>query len=341
MDTSLTSRKPPHRHQLPSLAGSSEAERPRAAESGMIAIGPVVALPIAQLTGVDSPRLSGMNSDHVRVLASLSSGPIPPIVVHHESMRVLDGAHRLAAARLNGLESIDARIFRGDAEEAFRLSVKLNLSHGLPLSVSDRRAAAERMLRAEPHMSDRAVAATTGLSAGTVADIRLALGPESEARARIGRDGRSRPLSAAEGRERARLVILENPDASLRQVARAAGISVGTVRDVRARLGAGEDPVPQRQRSSTRTTVEVDEDPPPIDVDALFNGLSRDPSLRYSEQGRSLLRWLERRMLVRDQWFEIPTYVPPHCAGVVAEIARACATSWSTLADRLDAVQEL
>ena len=340
MDTSLTSRKQPHKHHLPSLAGGSDVERLRPVEPGTIDIGPVVALPISQLTGVDSPRLSGMNSDHVRVLASLNTGPIPPIVVHHESMRVLDGAHRLAAARLNGHDSIDARIFRGDAEEAFRLSVRLNLVHGLPLSVSDRRAAAERMLRAEPHMSDRAVAATTGLSPGTVADIRLALGPESEASARVGRDGRSRPLSAAEGRERATLVILENPDASLRQVARAAGISVGTVRDVQARLRAGEDPIPQRQRS-TRTAAQLDEDESPVDVNALFNGLSRDPSLRYSEQGRSLLRWLERRMLVRDQWFEIPAYVPPHCAGIVAEIARACASSWSNLADRLDAAQEL
>lgn len=324
------------RRQRPQPRIAEERGREAAAQDTATTVGRVVTLAICELAGIDSPRLDGVDQDYVNTLARLSIDRLPPIVVHHDSMRVIDGAHRLAAAQLNGRDSIDARLFQGSTEEAFRLSVRLNLAHGLPLPVADRRIAAERILQAQPHLSDRAVAAATGLAAGTVADIRLALGPRSEVHARIGQDGRSRPLNTAEGRERAGLVIAENPHASLRQIARAAGISVGTARDVRSRVLAGQDPVPHQQRHAGPSAAGGHDAPSTADVLDLFRVLSRDPTLRYTEQGRSLLRWIERRMLVTAQWLTVPALVPPHCAGTVADIARACAASWSDLADQLD-----
>lgn len=53
---------------------------------------------------------------------------------------------------------------------------------------------------------------------------------------RIGRDGRRHPLSAQEGRLAAEQIMREEPGASLRVVARRAGVSVGTALDVQRHL---------------------------------------------------------------------------------------------------------
>ncbi|NUT94140.1 MAG: hypothetical protein HOY78_19180, partial [Saccharothrix sp.] len=102
---------------------------------------------------------------------------------------------------------------------------------GTPLGFAHRITMAEQMLRSCPELSDRSVAAATGLSTGTVAAVRVRAG--TPAAARIGRDGRVRPVSCADGREAAARYLTRHPDATLREVARAAGISVGTARDVR------------------------------------------------------------------------------------------------------------
>src|SRR5258705_432071 len=81
-----------------------------------------------------------------------------------------------------------------------------------------------------------------GLGARTVGNIRGRLEVDMDAdiaRARTGRDGRVRPLDNAEGRLRASAIIKEKPNASLREVAREAGISPSTVRDVRQRVTQG------------------------------------------------------------------------------------------------------
>jgi hypothetical protein len=84
-----------------------------------------------------------------------------------------------------------------------------------------------------------------GLAAKTVAAIRKSSSEEApQSNARIGRDGRVRPLDSGVGRRRAADLLTQQPDASLRDVARAAGISPATVLDVRKRLGRGQSPVP-------------------------------------------------------------------------------------------------
>ncbi|MGH3925165.1 MAG: streptomycin biosynthesis regulator, partial [Pseudonocardiaceae bacterium] len=58
---------------------------------------PTVVLSINSLLLDDSPRQDGENGEHVRVLAE-SEEQLPPIVVHGQSMRVIDGTHRIRAA---------------------------------------------------------------------------------------------------------------------------------------------------------------------------------------------------------------------------------------------------
>jgi hypothetical protein len=290
----------------------------------------VVRVAVDDVCEANSPRLDGVNPDHVRMLAEMCD-ELPPILVHYPSMTVIDGAHRLRAARLKGLTCIDARLFHGSPEEAFRVAVKANVTHGLPLTSADRRAAALRIMEANPGLSDRAIASEAGMGPRSVAALRSALLGRQTHQRRIGRDGRARPLNTTEGRLVASRTIAARPDASLREIAREAGVSVGTVRDVRARLEAGENPVPARHR-----TEHTQSQPEECDPVALLDGLRHDPSLRYTDSGRTFLRWLSSRTVVDRHVRQVTRVLPPHCASVVARIARKYAKVWSDLAEELD-----
>ncbi|MFJ8903132.1 ParB N-terminal domain-containing protein [Streptomyces sp. NPDC102370] len=180
----------------------------------------------------------------MRLLVDVAdSAQLPPILVQVDGCRVIDGLHRLEAARLMGDDRIRARFVDCSNSEALVIAMKANGAHGLPLSKADRLAGAQRVLGSHPDWSDRAIAGVTGLSAKTIAALRgrsaiaAPLGGK-----RIGQDGRRRPVDAGEGRRRAAEYIAAHPDAPLRQVARAADVSLGTVHDVSARLRRGEGP---------------------------------------------------------------------------------------------------
>ncbi|GAA3865656.1 ParB N-terminal domain-containing protein [Saccharothrix violaceirubra] len=276
-------------------------------------------VPIGSLVLAGSPRLAGEDDAHVRVLADTDAA-LPPILAHRPSMRVIDGRHRVRAALLRGEEEIRARFFDGDDAEAFLLSVSENVAHGLPLSRSDRAAAVERILRHTPEWSDRAIADATGLSARTVADIRRrATAGTPQSHTRIGRDGRRRPVDPAAGRRRVGELLAANPDASLREIARAAGVSPGTVRSVKERLRAAP------------------EEPPPVaDPGALISRLRQDPSVRFNEANRALLRLLDAHASTDHAWPRFASQLPEHCTELVRTLARRYAHRWAELAEELD-----
>ncbi|WP_222598325.1 ParB/RepB/Spo0J family partition protein [Lentzea tibetensis] len=290
-------------------------------------------VPISELRPSDSPRLSGESCAHARTLAE-SDAELPPLLVHRPTMRVIDGMHRLQAATLRGERAVLVRFYDGAAADAFVLAVKANVAHGLPLSVADRRAAALRIIASHPQWSDRAIAEATGLTAKTIGSIRrCATGEDAQLRTRIGRDGRARPLSSSDGRLRACALMREKPDASLRQIAGEAGISLGTVRDVRDRLARGEDPVPRQQRDRRPAEpVQMRTE----DVMSLLVRLKRDPSLRFTETGRSLIRLLSLHALGEREREQLLDSVPAHCRRVVAELAHACAQTWQEIADKFE-----
>ncbi|MEU4746566.1 ParB/RepB/Spo0J family partition protein, partial [Actinosynnema sp. NPDC023658] len=128
-------------------------------------------IPVGLPLPADSPRLDGEDPDHIRLLAG-TTAPLPPILVHRSTMRVIDGMHRLRAAMLRGDTEIAVEFFDGTEAEAFARGVRENVTHGLPLSRADREAAAARIITAHREWSDRALAQLTGLSATTVAAVR-------------------------------------------------------------------------------------------------------------------------------------------------------------------------
>ncbi|MFE3167788.1 ParB/RepB/Spo0J family partition protein [Streptomyces sp. NPDC059224] len=313
----------------------------------------------------DSPRLAGESEDHTRLLVAAEK-QLPPIVVHRASMQVIDGRHRLRAAVQCGRKEIEVRFFEGDDADAFVLAVRSNVRHGLPLSLADRTAAAKRIITSHPRWSDRAVAASAGLSPKTVAAIRRRRSTDADPHlsVRVGLDGKVRPMDASEGRREAGRLIAENPRLPLREVAQLSGISVGTAHDVRERLKLGKDPVPDRGRkgpgaahdSAGRSetpaapgkAAEAEADtrnvPPPRplylraagqDADLMLRILRKDPSLRLTERGRALLRLFGAQALIAQRRDQLLDAVPPHDADIIAELADGCARSWREFAEQL------
>ena len=270
---------------------------------------------------------------HARSLADLDV-ELPPITVHRATLEVVDGVQRLRAAALAGRATIAVRYFDGSADEAFLLAVHANSRHGRPLSPEERSAAVRRILVIRPEWSDRAVAQAAGLSAKTVAAVRRVFEAEEGPRTRVGRDGRARPVDAAEGRVRAVELLTAQPQASLRSIARQAGISPSTARDVRDRISRGEDPVPVRRRPTARGPRPA---AAPVDPARVMASLARDPALRYTDSGRRLLRLLTAHHLPQDLRDELLRTVPEHSVRGVVAAARACALAWDLLADSLAA----
>jgi len=327
----------------------------------------VVTVPILSVLPGDSPRLNGEDRAHIARLAEMDA-PLPPILVDKRTMRVIDGMHRLMAASLQGRETIEVMLFDGSAADIFLRAVQENVTHGLPLSQADRRAAAERIIASHPHMSDRAIGHAAGLAAKTVAGTRRrSIDHVPQSNARVGRDGRVRPLDSSAARRRAAELLTSRPEASLRDVARAAGISPATVLDVRNRLARGEPPAPQkpgtagsnaaaRGRANGAAGSEGASAPPSVpfpapvpgprsgarltaapDPAATVQKLLRDPSLRNNDQGKEMLRLLHINAVSAAQLPDAAAAVPPHCVITVRQLARQYARMWQDFAQDLNA----
>ncbi|ATL65704.1 ParB/RepB/Spo0J family partition protein [Nocardia terpenica] len=321
---------------------------------------PVEQVPVESIAPGYSPRSdAGTNADHIRVLTE-AEVPLPAIIVHRPSMRVIDGAHRLQAARATGKPTIAVKFFDGTEEDAFALAVQANVAHGLPLSLAERKAAARRLIASHPGWSDRLIAGTTGLSHKTVGALRRSDGEVPHLNGRMGRDGRLRPVEIAAARRTAEEFIERNPQASLREISKRAGISLGTAKAVRDRMArpldkavrrgtAGRPAVPAEKVSvlappADRAAAAVTSLPEEIVrrtagasiQQIILRSLRNDPALRLKDNGRALLRRLAISVMNINEWDELTTDVPVHCRGSLAQLARANARSWQELAHKLE-----
>ncbi|WP_327096032.1 hypothetical protein OIE68_39770 [Nocardia vinacea] len=329
---------------------------------------PVELTPVAAIRpGLDVRAEAGTSADHVRVLME-SVGELPAVIVHRSTMRLIDGAHRLAAVRALGHEMIAVRFFEGEDADAYAVAVHSNVVHGLPLSVGERKAAAVRLMRSHPRWSDRLIARTAGLSHKTVGVLRRhTTGADTQSDSRVGGDGKVRPVDADKGRRIAADIIHDRPDASLREISRLAGISPSTVRDVRARLSRGEGAVVVHGESSQIDNAGASRDcrpgPPVRDGDLVLTtpssgpalrqlreavttlqgkivkSLQNDPALRFNEKGRSILRHVTASVSEIRAWQQFIGDSPSHCHSILARLARANAQSWVELADQLERIE--
>ncbi|MDX3638418.1 ParB/RepB/Spo0J family partition protein [Streptomyces sp. MB09-02B] len=289
-----------------------------------------------------SPRSQGVDLEHAQGLAE-SGTKAPPILVHRPTMQVIDGRHRLRAAELRGDEYVEARFFEGSEADAFVLAVRLNAEHGLPLQRSDRMAAAQRIMCSHPQWSDRRIAHASALSARTIAALRRSMDNVPILPVRVGSDGRVRPMSAAEGRSKASELIRSGRQLSLRQIAREAGISLGTARDVKQRVLSGRDVIPQGQRERRRG-LSVPNGSAQTETRRIVPGerkqilaqLTRDPSLRLTEKGRTLLRMLAAHPSRPEEWQQIVDNIPRHSVDALLSLAQSYAEDWQIFARQLE-----
>jgi transposase-like protein len=311
----------------------------------------VPTVPLKALSVTDYPRLAGIDENHVNRLAEIEI-PLPPILVHRQTMQVIDGMHRLRVAELKGRDRIAVEFFDGDGQEAFLLSIKRNVTHGLPLSLADRKAAAARILGWQREFSNRSIGVMTGLSDKTVAAIRNRSTSEiPRSNVRVGLDGRSRPLSTAEGRQQALRYVTRHPGASIREVARASGLSLSTAHQIVKQFRVGQDlpqqpwhlkgrdpaaePPPERADSAAGEVSSVRELPADApDGRLILEKLIRDPSLR-TERGREALRWLQANTICEAEWSAFVSAFPARWAPAVAQLAQFNATTWMAFAEEM------
>jgi ParB-like chromosome segregation protein Spo0J len=333
---------------------------------------PVSEIPTSALSGGFLLRVTGTDPTHVQMLSEVASfSEIPPILVQRRSLRIIDGTHRLEAAKARGESTIRARLVNCSDNSAFILAAKANTLHGLPLSRADRIASAKRILGWHPDWSDRALGIATGLSAKTVAGIRGESAHNvQQFTKRLGRDGKRRPVAALEGRKRAAEYITARPEASLREVARETDVSLGTVQDVRARMRQGLDPLTaDRGSRALAAAPEPAGDPTPVPQAGtptttqlsgrtvrtgrlsrstapapswpeLFPKLAGDPSLRYTEGGRAFIRWMTAHLSNPNQWREFADSIPAHWVPEISTMAEHASEEWSGFARHLRSRQD-
>lgn len=326
---------------------------------------PEVSIPVGSLVPGFHLRHEGTDAAHVRLLADAAgSVRLPSILVQKNGSRIIDGMHRVEVARLRGEWNINARIVDCTDEEALVLAVKSNTLHGLPLSRADRISSAKRILAAHADWSDRAVAGITGLSAKAIASLRnSSTGDVPFSGKRLGRDGKRRPVIPAEGRRRAAEYIQAHPEASLREIARATDVSLGTVHGVKERLRReaeqAEQPDGAKDLATEQRACRPAPAPPPLRPEpvhpspvrvlpgggarhaqrlawpAISGKLAADPTLRYTEGGRAFLRWMSLHSMQADEWREFIDAIPRHWLNDVSRIAASMSEEWRQFAERL------
>jgi ParB-like chromosome segregation protein Spo0J len=315
----------------------------------------VVSVALARLVVKRSIREGGVNQEHVRQLMRLG-GRWPPILVHESTGVVIDGVHRVAAARILGLLRIDASLFSGGPDAALIEFVRRNVQHGLPLTLRERKWAAGRLLSVHPEWSDRRIAGICALSPKTVGRLRVAPGAvdadavaQLDTAMRVGRDNRLRPVDSVSARERVVEALKAHPRDSLRSVAALVGVSPETVRSVRLNLARAGEQESAKPVGSTGAVVrsaapilDVGADDVPV-IDATFEetpmrGLSAVP--HNASALAEFLAWFDRTGVDAEECSRWSLRVPMACCRDAAAEARRRGEIWlefaSSLATRSD-----
>jgi ParB-like chromosome segregation protein Spo0J len=298
----------------------------------------VVQLPIDQLRVGPPLRERGIDHAHVAALAEVAAS-WPPIVVHRTDRLVIDGQHRVAAAKQLGLHELAATWFDGSPEDAFVEFVRRNVNHGLPLTLADRRRAARQIVDIRPDLSDRGIAAVCGLSPRTVARLR----EDARARAprangtryssgRVGRDGRVRPIDPVATRARIAEELDRRPDASLRAIAGVVGASPETVRSVRNEMRAAAAPAPHAVAPEPAPTANVLDvlaraRKGPVGVDC-----RDDRAFTDRDGGQEFVEWFDGTAVELGDLWRYVDAVPLSRVYVIADEARRRAEFWAQFA---------
>ena len=281
---------------------------------------------LADLSTDYSPRQTKLDHSHVAALMEVVDR-LPPITVHQQTMTVIDGVHRVEAHRRAGRIHIPAFFFAGTELDALVMAVEANVKHGKPLSRRERRTAAQALLGSCPGRSDRWVADICGLSHTTVAVLRARLN-DTSAQVRTGRDGRRRPVNPLPGRVAVANAIAANPGATVRQVARTAGVAPSTVGRVAADLRRLDNLKPVPAAGVARPAPDGEE-MPTIDLTA-------GPSNGPFEGSDDAASWLARTEVSLEDLRDHLGALPLSRLYEIADECRRRARAWDEIAGALE-----
>jgi len=284
-----------------------------------------------------SLRAAGIDPSHVAALAEVPTS-WPPILVNRANRSVVDGQHRIAAARQLGMRELKVTWFDGSPDDTYFEFVRRNVVHGLPLTLAERRAAARHMLKSQRRRSDRAIASVCGVSPTTVARLRKELGSDAlanrpqDATGRVGLDGRVRPLNGQALRARIADEIALRPDASLRAIASVVHASPETVRSVRNELRARRRPTagsPGEYSEAGRGNEELSRS-------SLGVSPRNDRAFADREGGGEFIAWFEATAVEKLDPCTHIAAVPLSRIYEIADIARRRGEFWTQFAEALE-----
>lgn len=197
-----------------------------------------------ELVAAKSAVRSSIDHEHAARLAEVLDR-CPPIVVAENGTVLIDGLHRLEAARLRGWDTIPV-VFVPVASPADLLlaAASANRAHGLPLTREQRRDAVEALLRLGTTLSDRALASACGVARTTVAALRAEGRPRSGGvntcsagepdRPRLGQDNKHYPGASRHLGRAAESIVRLEPAITVRALAQRLGASVDSAHRYRA-----------------------------------------------------------------------------------------------------------
>ena len=307
------------------MAFEEPIELPHVPDLHIAAQPTVVQIPIGEVRPGHSVRLGAVKTGHVDLLAELD-GQWPPILVSRADMSIIDGHYRYLAARQLNYTHVDCVLFEGDESGALVESIRRNVQHGLPLTLSERTQAAGSILRRHPDRSDRWIGELCALSHGTVGRLRRTItspaARDDEGGRRRGRDGKLRPVAPGAARERIVRELRAHPGASLREIARLAGSSHETVRSVRDRDMGPLEEAPVCAPPTPNTP------PAPLPT--------ADAAFMATESGSDFARWFTQTT-VGDDSYDFIAAVPLNRIYEIADEARRRAAHWTDFAVALTA----
>jgi hypothetical protein len=212
-------------------------------------------------------------------------------------------------------------LLAGRASEAYVEAIRRNVGDGLPLSLSEGRAATERIIEVSGGWSDRRIAEASRLAPSSMSRLRRAgtwsacpSGWIEQLDARVGPDGRRRPVSDPASREAIVATGRAHPEAPLRTPAALVGLSPETVRRVRLALDG--------EVGACDRWTEVP-GPRPSGA-AAPSSWQTDRALTSCAGGDDLATWLSS------------TTAPPEYRGLVADQCRRRARFWEKFATGLE-----
>src|SRR5258708_27973450 len=132
-------------------------------------------IPLEKLVLDNSLKVRAINEDHIERLSNSDPSLWPVLKVVPEDggnkYYVVSGWHRVNAAREMGLNALDCELVEYiDDDNAKLLAYESNGSHGLPLTVTERKKYASLLREQYPYMQVKDIAKKVNLAPSTVSE---------------------------------------------------------------------------------------------------------------------------------------------------------------------------